>query len=351
MEELDDLLAGLPSDVMAELNEIVGRPINTAVFMGNTNEEPNTTPQEDSNTQPETAVVPEETDTTVEGLVLQESTGTIEREVLTNDETTNTTTDVIQEPAPSTLVGNIERRITELSVAVEDLKEKEIRYSGAEWFQNIKNSSITIIGAGGISSWAGVILSKMGARLVIYDDDIYEPTNLAGQLCLLEHLGWNKARSLTDLCVKLGGSYVVGRADKFTKSSNTGLICIVGVDNMETRKAALNKWHKEFGHFEDALFIDGRLEAEIYQIYCIPGGPSVDHYVEQYLKEWVPSTAIPDAACSFKQTSYMAAGIGSRIAEIVAAFLTPPDSVPRFIPFMIEHTPYGEFIRNYPSNI
>lgn len=351
MEELDDLLAGLPSDVMAELNEIVGRPVNTAVFMGNTNEEPDTTPEEDPNIQPETAVVPEETDTTVEGLVLQESTGTIEREVLTNDEVTSRINDTIPESVPSTLVGNIERRITELSVAIDDLKEREIRYSGAEWFQNIKNSVITIIGAGGISSWAGVILSKMGAKLVIYDDDTYEPTNLAGQLCLLDHLGWNKARALTDLCIQLGGPSVIGKSERFTQNSHSGLICVVGVDNMETRKAALNKWYKEYGHFEDALFIDGRLEAEIYQIYCIPGGSSVDHYVEQYLKEWVPSTAIPDAACSFKQTSYMAAGIGSRIAEIVAAFLTPPDSVPRFIPFMIEHTPYGEFIRNYPSNI
>ena len=349
MEELDDLLAGLPSDVMAELNEIVGRPVNTAVFMGDSSEESGITPEEDPYNPRAIAAIPEETDTMVGDLIVQESTGTIEREILTNDEIANRTNEVI-DPTPSALVGSLERRITELSVAVEDLKEKEIRYSGAEWFQNIKNSVITIIGAGGISSWTGAILSKMGAKLVIFDDDIYEPTNLAGQLCLLSHLGWKKTTALTDLCMKLGGSFIVARTERFTQSSNTSPICIVGVDNMETRQIALNKWYKDFGHFENALFIDGRLEAEIYQIYCIPGGPFVGHYVEQYLKEWVPSTAIPDAACSFKQTSYMAAGIGSRIAEIVAAFLTPPDSVPRFIPFMIEHTPYGEFIRNYPSN-
>ena len=95
---------------------------------------------------------------------------------------------------------------------------------------------------------------------------------------------------------------------------------------MEARKHAFYKWKNRVESLcpadkEKSLFIDGRLDAEDLQIFCITGNDT--HLIQKYENEYLYSDAdVEEAPCSFKQTSYLAAMIGSLITNLVVNFVS-----------------------------
>ena len=83
---------------------------------------------------------------------------------------------------------------------------------------------------------------------------------------------------------------------------------------MEARKTMFNTW-KKFAllYPETAIFIDGRLELESFQIFCVTPDRIAD-----YEKHLFSDSVIEEAACTLKQTSHTAA----MIATTMTAFLT-----------------------------
>lgn len=224
----------------------------------------------------------------------------------------------------------------------------QLRYSAADWFDKAQHysmhSGITLIGAGGIGSWTAIILAKMSFKLIMYDHDRVDVSNMAGQFFRYEDLNTYKVNAINDICYKVNPirSHIC-YTNQFIATCRASLITIVAVDNMAARKIAFCTWVDDWGNNPNALFIDGRLAAETYQIYTITGGDIAAQVA--YASSWFSDSQGDTESCSYKQTSYMAAGIGHRIAMHVANFfanLTLEVGVPRSLPYYIELTPYAQ---------
>lgn len=239
---------------------------------------------------------------------------------------------------------------TKVNALFTGVNEETLRFNGAEWFENVSSASVTLLGAGGISSWVGILLGKLGIfYLDIYDPDDYEAVNIAGQFCFRRDKGSNKAAALGNTIRDTGSCTFINHYSlAWTNRRRLQVITIVGVDNMTTRLEAFHSWVEQWGNTPNALFIDGRLAAEMYQLYTIKGGDTVAQ--QRYAAEWFSDEDADELICSFKQTAFMGAALGAKIIEHLVNFLTPIEAAPRLVPFYIEHTPYKDTIIKFAYN-
>lgn len=205
--------------------------------------------------------------------------------------------------------------------------ENTSRFSSAIWFEEIKKKTIILAGLGGIGSYVCFLLARMQpTSLFIYDDDIVEAVNMSGQLFSKIDVGRYKADAMSDM-VSLYANYdsVFAIREKFTMSCEASDIMICGFDNMEARKIFFTKWRahvqlKPFSERKHCLFIDGRLSAEYFQVFCITGDDvaAQESYYENAL---FSDEEADETVCSYKQTTYMANMIGSVIVNLFTNFV------------------------------
>ena len=244
----------------------------------------------------------------------------------------------------------VEEGQVEVQTPVEDLKAKnninQGRYSGSSWFEPMKNIRVQLIGAGGIGSYTAYALCRTSINaLNIIDCDKLEPVNLAGQFYPIDYVNTQKVNALRSLIHNFCGystsivldmsrieshnvaSYVNGRWD----------VTILALDNMKTRKTVYAQWRKKYAGCSNALFIDGRMSAEIFQVFAIDGTNT--EAMKKYEKEWLFDDAQAQSdVCSYKQTSFVGMMIGGYITSIVCNWVNnlSENNVPRDIPFMTE---------------
>lgn len=220
-----------------------------------------------------------------------------------------------------------------------EVDETTSRFNGAAWFSAIQQSTVVMAGMGGIGSYALYILSRMKPlQIFIYDDDVVERVNLSGQLYSTAMIGKKKVNAMAQLAKDFSEyNGVIAVPTKFTNDTAAGDIMICGFDNMPARKTFFNAWvnhvirHK---HPEECLFIDGRLNMEEFQVFCIKGDDSfnIKKYANEYLfEDWQAESV----ACSMKQTTYCANMIGSVIVNLFTNFIsnTLDPVIPRDLPF------------------
>lgn len=213
------------------------------------------------------------------------------------------------------------------------------RFSSATWFKAIQNSTIILAGLGGIGSYVFYCLSKMNPRQIfIYDDDIVEMVNLAGQLYSKKMIGRKKVDAMTDLAKEFSDYYATQAIpQKFTTDTPPSDIMICGFDNMQARKTFFRSWFnyvRDSKHPEKCLFIDGRLAAEYFQVFCITGND--EYNKDRYIKEQLfDDRQAERTICSYKQTAYCANMIGSIIVNLYTNFManTLESDVPRQLPY------------------
>ena len=134
---------------------------------------------------------------------------------------------------------------------------------------------------------------------------------------------------------------------KYLESSSTSKIMICGFDNMGARKLFYNKWKKSIIQEEshEYLFIDGRLTADMFQLFCIQGN---DAYVQdEYERNWLfEDEDADDTDCTFRQTSHIAAMLGTYITTYFTNFCSnlSPDNFPKRIPWFME---YNSIVNTY----
>lgn len=226
------------------------------------------------------------------------------------------------------------------------VEESTSRFSGAIWYDEIHTKSIILAGLGGIGSYVSFLLSRMNpAAITMYDDDVVETANMSGQLYSAESLGLSKVTAMSDIMRKFSlYSCTYCLNERYTSDSIDGDIMICGFDNMEARRVFFNKWkdrvNSKATNEEKAkcLFIDGRLAAEEFQVFCLIG---IDDFnIAKYETEWLFSDSEADpTVCSYKQTSYMANMIGSIMVNLFVNFcanLCNP-IIPRDLPFMTSY--------------
>lgn len=223
--------------------------------------------------------------------------------------------------------------------------EATTRFSGASWFDEIQKSRVIIAGIGGIGSNVAFQLARMApANITLYDEDIVERVNMAGQLYSTNDIGQRKVDAIASMI----SAYTLARQinavpSKFTDSTEAGDIMICGFDNMAARKTFYNSWKRHVQTLTQdsrvkCLFLDGRLSIDTLQIFCIQGDDkiSMDRYETEFL---FSDFQAEHTICSMKQTTYLACMIGSLMVNLFTNFIANSLNpvIPYDLPFFTEY--------------
>lgn len=223
--------------------------------------------------------------------------------------------------------------------------EATTRFSGASWFDEIQKSRVIIAGIGGIGSNVAFQLARMApANITLYDEDIVERVNMAGQLYSTNDIGQRKVDAIASMI----SAYTLAKQvnavpSMFTNSTEAGDIMICGFDNMAARKIFYNSWKRHVQTLTPdsrakCLFLDGRLSIDTLQIFCIQGDDkvSMDRYETEFL---FSDFQAEHTICSMKQTTYLACMIGSLMVNLFTNFIANSLNpvIPYDLPFFTEY--------------
>lgn len=223
--------------------------------------------------------------------------------------------------------------------------ESTSRFSGAEWFNAIRNTKVIIAGLGGIGSNVAFQIARMiPLNLTLYDADEVELANMAGQLYSLADVGKNKVDAIADMIRLYTSINTVNAVPRnFTARTEPGDIMICGFDNMRARSVFFTSWknhieNKSTKERAKCLYLDGRLSMDCLQVLCIKGDD--EYNIDRYNKEFLFSDIDADATiCSMKQTTYLACMIGSIMTNLFTNFVagTLNPVIPYDLPFFTEY--------------
>jgi len=176
------------------------------------------------------------------------------------------------------------------------------------------NPPITIVGVGGVGSWAALILAKMGFNdLTLCDPDKVEVHNIGCQLYGAFHLEMHKVAALTGLLEIQTSCKVRMQDHKYTTKEPRGIV-VATVDNMRDRRAIFQSCRYQ----EDRvpLFIDCRIGGEKLVMYSV--APDIELACEKYLENWYPDGEASQLPCTGQNTAYIGSIAGGLIAREVA---------------------------------
>lgn len=220
------------------------------------------------------------------------------------------------------------------------IDETTSRFSSAIWYELIQQQNVLLAGLGGIGSWCALLLGRLSLRrLILYDDDIVDATNMSGQLYADDNIGDYKVNCIRHMIQHYTNcSTIYSYTSRFNRNSPPTGIMICGFDNMKSRKEFYLKW-KQYVSLHSAeknkcLFIDGRLSVEEFQIFCITGEDTF--LMEKYEKEWLFDDEEAEyEVCSNKQTSFCANMIASMMVNLFVNFIANQTNplIKRELPF------------------
>lgn len=207
------------------------------------------------------------------------------------------------------------------------IDESSSRFSSAIWFEEISKQTVTLAGLGGIGSYVAFLLGRLKIhRLIIYDDDTVDSTNLSGQLFSTSDIGVTKTYSVFKMLINYSQYHgTITCPEKFTVTSPATGIMICGFDNMAARKVFYSSWKSLVVPLSEeerakCLFIDGRLAAEEFQVFCIKGSDT--YLMQKYENEWLfNDSEAEETLCSYKQTSFCANMIASVMVNLFVNFV------------------------------
>lgn len=224
------------------------------------------------------------------------------------------------------------------TIAKYDILETTSRFSGAKWYDEVRESTIILAGCGGIGSNCLYLLARMQPKkIVIYDDDEVETANLSGQMFTNEMIGRRKVDACADIAFKFSNySDILCIREKYTAETEPGDIMICGFDSIEARKIFFASWlsHvKSSTNPRQCLYIDARLSMEEFQIYCVCGD---DNYnIQEYTKTLFRAEDAEATVCSMKQTSHCAQICAGMMVNLFTNFMANKQylPIPRPLPF------------------
>lgn len=217
---------------------------------------------------------------------------------------------------------------------------ERLRFSKAPWFEEASSLTSLVVGQGGIASWLTLLLARLGGNITTYDGDVIEDHNQAGQLFKTSQIGVNKALAVQRIVKEFTGEdNITVYPTMFKEDSMINPVVLTGLDNMKARELVFKKWfeflkdNKEYR--SKAILIDGRLNAELFQIYCVQGDnpEQIRKYKEEAL---FPDEEAFEPLCSFKQTSHCAAMIASYMVSFLVNWLGKESEDFRHVPFFYE---------------
>lgn len=224
------------------------------------------------------------------------------------------------------------------------VEETTSRFSGAMWFDKVRSTKVILAGLGGIGSWCALLLARLRVySLNIYDDDKVELGNMSGQLYSMNHVDALKVSGVINTLNNYANYHnIYSRPYKYDYACSAGPIMICGFDNMRARRIYYDQWKSHIQDNPDikekALFIDGRLDAEMLQIFAIQGND--ERAMKEYEEKWLfDDSEAEEAVCSFKQTTFMANMIASLMVNIFVNFMANQCNpiIDRTVPFFTSY--------------
>lgn len=207
------------------------------------------------------------------------------------------------------------------------------RFKDAPWFPQ-SQEPVVIGGAGGIGSWLAFFLTRIGFTPIVYDFDVIEAHNIGGQLFRASDIGKHKVIALSEITRDFCGSEISTFMVPVDMNTPTHHFMFSAFDNMKARREMFEVWKKSIpGCPITPIFIDGRLELEQLQIFCV-----TPDRIDDYEARLFDDNLIEDAPCTMKQSSHTA----GMIASLMSAFFTNhianiyERQVSRHVPFFYE---------------
>lgn len=187
------------------------------------------------------------------------------------------------------------------------------RFKDAAWFPK-DGETVMIGGAGGIGSWLAIFLTRAGFDVMIHDFDVIEEHNLGGQLFRHSDIGKFKVVALYEIIKEFNNKEINTNVIPISISSPTHHFMFSAFDNMKARQDLFEVWKRSIPNCPvTPIFIDGRLEMEQLQIFCV-----TPDKISEYEENLFNDSEVQDAPCTMKQTSHCAA----MIASLMTAFFT-----------------------------
>lgn len=207
---------------------------------------------------------------------------------------------------------NQEAVVEDTTAPKEIVEAKFSRFSGAPWFPKKGEVEVFIGGAGGISSWLALAMVRAGFVCHVWDFDLFEEHNMAGQFCKRGDIGISKVGALAVNILDFAGSPIYAYNSAYDKDSMAHEFMLSGFDNMEARNLYFHNWIAANEGNPNAIYIDGRLTFEQLQIFCLRGNDAAN--IEDYRTNHLfSSSEAEDAVCTAKQTSHSAMMIASHM--------------------------------------
>lgn len=192
------------------------------------------------------------------------------------------------------------------------------RFKDAGFMDNrLKDEMIIIGGVGGIGSTTALSLAKtFGGWPAIYliDMDAVEEHNIGTQLFSTGDIGTTKVFAIQNMADNFIGPKHNFRCINNVYGGEATPIMISAFDNMEARKQMFSSWREKDSR---QIFIDGRLRANLYEVYAVTKGRE-----DEYEKTLFEDSDVDDGPCTFKQTFYFSLLIGARITHVLVNYLT-----------------------------
>ena len=193
------------------------------------------------------------------------------------------------------------------------------RFKDAPWFPQ-EGESVFIGGSGGIGSWLAFLLTRANFKVYLQDFDLIETHNTGGQMFKHNSIGEYKVDAVANIVKEFSGDLIstsISAIGELTTPSH--IFTFAAFDNMEARKQLFNIWKKSIlGSMVTPIFIDGRLEPEQLQIFCVTP-ENMEEYEREHLFD---DNLVPELSCTFKQTSHTAAMIASHMVGFFTNHIT-----------------------------
>ena len=215
------------------------------------------------------------------------------------------------------------------------MERENLRFQGLDWYSQDNAPVVVVGGAGGIGSWLAFFLARANFNVTLSDFDTVEEHNIGGQLFKRSQIGKYKAEAVGRNVSEFSTNTINAQIVKITEETATHEFMFSAFDNMDARRAMLKVWKRSWNSMNRPIFIDGRLNAEQFQIFCVTP-ENADEYERMHLFN---DSEVEDAPCSAQQTTHTAAMIAGHMVGFFTNHITNINlrEEVREIPFMYEY--------------
>lgn len=215
------------------------------------------------------------------------------------------------------------------------MERENLRFQGLDWYSQDNAPVVVVGGAGGIGSWLSFFLARANFNVTLSDFDTVEEHNIGGQLFKRNQIGKYKAEAVGRNVSEFSTNTINAQTVKITEETATHEFMFSAFDNMDARRAMFKVWKRSWNSMNRPIFIDGRLNAEQFQIFCVTP-QNADEYERMHLFN---DSEVEDAPCSAQQTTHTAAMIAGHMVGFFTNHITNINlrEEVREIPFMYEY--------------